>query len=745
MDATLLEQIRHLCRDRAAYERLKAILVQQERLHQLSWEDRCKNLLPNLVPDLLPNLVPVMGADSGIVATRDLPQESEILATTGNIPISHTNEANTLLSNIIVREKSIAQLTDAIQRSPSLDLVLQIAVQVAQKLLQVDRVAIFRRHPDGRGEFITDAIATGVTSLADMPERQLSLARHLTESATIEHSDQTVDNIRSSSLSSHIVTVLEQIGISSYAANKIYAGQELWGTLVAFHGSFYHSWTESDRTSLSLVASQISVAIAITHLRQQSQTLSDDVRFLQHELDKLQATVSEIVEQQKLVKTLNEPVNEPVNESIDQLMEDLAEQQQAQLDREIIESLPEDSSKEFLEEPTQEYPETLVEVIHDDSIHAFEIEPATVLQVENIRTEDSSEVEAIAVEVIQSETVSENVHLVFNAKPELEESEHLPERSFQDIPQDIQEHISDWLGQEPLDLHQALDENNESEQPDAITTNKATNQDDIHESSLVNDQETINNALDATSNIVTEVITNYPANLSDGLESTSENTIEDSIQEISADIADENRIENNESNSESNLASNPENNIEDNIENIEDNIEMIEDIKISFPMSRSGLPPQFLVEQHDHSPENPPLAASANLPAKPDESSDDRDPAIEPQFIETILTIAGSGTKAREFLLDVIDDYLEEAPRLIQSIDRAIATNEQAKLLQLLNSLRSASEYVGALSVAYQCRQLESAIRANYVVLIYASLSQLAIESQRASEALRIERSRYNY
>lgn len=737
MDATLLEQIRHLCRDRAAYERLKAILVQQERLHQLSWEDRCKNLLPNLapdlVPDLAPDLVPVMGADSGIVATRDLPQESKSLATTGNLPISHTNEANNLLSNIIVREKSIAQLTDAIQRSPSLDLVLQIAVQVAQKLLQVDRVAIFRRHPDGRGEFITDAIATGVTSLADMPERQLSLARHLTESATIDHSDQTVDNIRSSSLSSHIVTVLEQIGISSYAANKIYAGQELWGTLVAFHGSFYHGWTESDRTSLSLVASQISVAIAIAHLRQQSQTLSDDVRFLQHELDKLQATVSEIVEQQKLGRTLNEPVNEPVNESIDQLMEDLAEQQQAQLDRETVESLPEDSSKEFLEETIQEYTEISVEVIHDN-IRAFEIETAMVSQVEDIRTEDISEVEAIAVEVIQSETISENVYLVFNAKPQLEESEKLPERSFQDIPQDIQEHISDWLGQEPLDLHQALDEHNESEQPDAIAANKAANQDDIHESSLVNNQETINDALDATSNIVTDVIANFPTHLSDGLEITSESIMEDSIQRISADIANENSIANNESNPDSNPEDNPE-----------DNIEMIEDIKISFPMSRNGLPPLFLVEQHDHSPENSPLAAAANLPTNPDTSSDDRDPAIEPQFIETILTIAGSGTKAREFLLDVIDDYLQEAPRLIQAIDRAIATNEQAKLLQLLNSLRSASEYVGALSVAYQCRQLESAIRANYVVLIYASLSQLAIESQRASEALRIERSRYNY
>jgi light-regulated signal transduction histidine kinase (bacteriophytochrome) len=148
MDSTLLDQVRHLCRDRAAYEHLKAILVQQERVHQISWEERYEKL----------------------IAAQSSDSQTDIF------------------SNIIAREKAIAQLADAIQRSPSLELVLQIAVQVAQKLLQVDRVAIFRCYPDGRGEFTTDAIASGLTSLADMPERQLSLARHMIENNLLKPS-----------------------------------------------------------------------------------------------------------------------------------------------------------------------------------------------------------------------------------------------------------------------------------------------------------------------------------------------------------------------------------------------------------------------------------------------------------------------------------------------------------------------------------------------------------------------------
>jgi GAF domain-containing protein len=275
MDSTLLDQVRHLCRDRAAYEHLKAILVQQERVHQISWEERYEKL----------------------IAAQSSDSQTDIF------------------SNIIAREKAIAQLADAIQRSPSLELVLQIAVQVAQKLLQVDRVAIFRCYPDGRGEFTTDAIASGLTSLADMPERQLSLARHMIEATDPEQSAQTIDSIRTSSLSSHIVTLLEQIGISSYAANKIYAGQDVWGTLVAFHGNVYHnSWSESDRISLSLIAAQIGIAISLTNLRQQSQELTNDLQTLQIELDNLQQTVAELAE--KSANSTDDQTINPNNQNV---------------------------------------------------------------------------------------------------------------------------------------------------------------------------------------------------------------------------------------------------------------------------------------------------------------------------------------------------------------------------------------------------------------------------------------------
>ena len=556
MDSTLLDQVRHLCRDRAAYEHLKAILVQQERVHQISWEERYEKL----------------------------------------ITAQSSDTQTDIFSNIIAREKALAQLADAIQRSPSLELVLQIAVQVAQKLLQVDRVAIFRCHPDGRGEFATDAIASGLTSLADMPERQLSLARHMIESTDPEHSAQTIDSIRTSSLSSHIVTLLEQIGISSYAANKIYAGQDVWGTLVAFDGSAYQRWTESDRTSLSLIAAQIGIAISLTNLRQQSQELTDDLQTLQTELDNLQQTVAELVE--KKDADVEEGELEPIVSNAEEIT--------------IFEDNP----------------------ISQNGLPPFFLAPNSISSISD--EDETAQLDELAINFTRDDI------------------------SYVIMPDNLKV-ISD--------ISSAADLGSKESDQEMIMSELASYVSEESESASIE-----TGCLDETQVLESEFITQEFV----APESVRQEAITPEINQ--AEVA-------------------PMDDSQDGF-----------DTTIDFA--------------HDN-------------------EDQDEEPAIEPQFMETILETSGNDVTATYFLLNVIDSYLEETPQLVQAIDKALAVDDRAKLFQSLNTLRSSSEYIGALTLAYQCRQLELAIRANYVVLIYACLSQVAIEAQRATDALRIARSHY--
>jgi GAF domain-containing protein/HPt (histidine-containing phosphotransfer) domain-containing protein len=614
MDSTLLDQIRHLCRDRAAYEHLKAILVQQERVHQLSWEEEYAKLL----------------------ATSEA-------------------QGTDAFSNIIAREKALAQLAEAMQRSPSLDLVLQIAVQSAQKLLQVDRVAIFRHYPDGLGEFITDAIATGVTSLAEMPERQHSLTRHIIESTQIEDSVQIFNSINNSSLSTHSINLLEQIGIASYAANKIYAGQELWGTIIAFHSSNYHGWSEVDRTSLALISAQIGIAIALSNLRQQSQSLAHDLQVLQLEVNNLQQTVKEIADAEIAKAEVNEDyISEAhiseiaVNEAIEQINSPILVSTVP-----VIESNPEaipETKHEAIHEPI---PEPIPESIIDTVLHYL---------VDNDLQNNS----------IISDRESSNLQL--NAE-HLELNEE--EQNIKDEEPSQSEEALEIIETPSQDLFDTL------EQPDEYFL------------------------IDQNSLTQTFLVPDSHADLSD-IE-PEDIQPEDIPEEILVIVPEEDK-----------------------------NLELVEEPTEEWELD----------DQSEEFTEDAIATASNTLEdSSPavylDVAPNDLDPVIEPQFIETILMLAGNGQKAIEFLINVIDTYLQDAPNLLWEIDRAITIKDRAQILQSLNSLRSSSDYVGALILSQECRRLEAAVKADNVSLIHTCLSQLESEVERATEALRIERSRY--
>ncbi|MBD2318001.1 GAF domain-containing protein [Phormidium tenue] len=724
MDSTLLDQIRHLCRDRAAYEHLKAILVQQERVHQLSWEERYEKLIS--------------------AQSTDAP-------------------ASDIFRNIIAREKALAQLADAIQRSPSLDLVLQIAVQVAQKLLQVDRVAIFRCHPDGRGEFVTDAIATGLISLAAMPERQLSLARHMIESTNTENSTQTIDSIRTSSLSSHIVTLLEQIGISFYAANKIYAGQEVWGTLVAFHGSAYHSWSDSDRTSLSLIAAQIGIAISLTNLRQQSQELTDDLQTLQVELDNLQQTVAEIAESAthatitpdiasdsvpsnaENAETNTQEVGEkPQN---DHSIDNNSEPEDLELKVSQIDHNLEDQENELEESESEEIDNNLEEIagfeykqISRNGLPPLFLIPDSTLSLSEVEDEDDAPVPpAIASnqDDISADITPLEPLIEFEKDDDITPFEPLIDFEKVVIPENITP-VEPAIKFEKADISYVI-------MPDNLKVIS------VNESEEVEPTET---ELDETSVMTDSFLTENP-NPDSSLDSDKIDELEASqlaVNETEVTSPEANTLENAETEIADSQLSQSENLESENLDRENPEPEAIApeaaeletmgavELIASQPVEPETIAPPPI--QPEEQQETQQIDVDITLGFDRDHDDDD-EPAIEPQFMETILEIAGNDLKAKDFLLNVIDSYLEDTPQLIQAIDKALAVNDQTRLLQSLNALRSSSDYIGALTLSHQCRQLESAVRANYVVLIYACLSRVAIEAQRATDALRIARSHY--
>jgi CheY-like chemotaxis protein/HPt (histidine-containing phosphotransfer) domain-containing protein len=112
--------------------------------------------------------------------------------------------------------------------------------------------------------------------------------------------------------------------------------------------------------------------------------------------------------------------------------------------------------------------------------------------------------------------------------------------------------------------------------------------------------------------------------------------------------------------------------------------------------------------------------------------------AIEREALESLREMAGEN--ASEMLIEVIDSYLEDAPKLLHTISTAIAQGDAAALRQAAHTLNSTSATLGATTLSKFCKELEATGRAGTVEGALERLPQLAAESERVKAALQVER-----
>ncbi|MBW4537879.1 MAG: PAS domain S-box protein [Myxacorys chilensis ATA2-1-KO14] len=97
---------------------------------------------------------------------------------------------------------------------------------------------------------------------------------------------------------------------------------------------------------------------------------------------------------------------------------------------------------------------------------------------------------------------------------------------------------------------------------------------------------------------------------------------------------------------------------------------------------------------------------------------------------------ADQGTEA---LLDTISNYLHDAPRLLQTIQCAIAQRDAFLLQQAAHTLKSTSAAVGATELADLCQELETCARLGNLDPVVPRICQLEAEYDRVQASLHTE------
>jgi len=110
---------------------------------------------------------------------------------------------------------------------------------------------------------------------------------------------------------------------------------------------------------------------------------------------------------------------------------------------------------------------------------------------------------------------------------------------------------------------------------------------------------------------------------------------------------------------------------------------------------------------------------------------------IEHKILQSIRQLGGA--KGHKLLVQIIQQYLQDAPFILEAIEGAIAKSNAETLRQTAHSLRSSSANLGALNLSKLCLELENLGRSGITKEAQQHFLALKIEYEKVEQALRKE------
>jgi PAS domain S-box-containing protein len=199
------------------------------------------------------------------------------------------------LRHLSLRSQLFAEVTLKIRQSLQIEEILQTTVTEVQRILQTDRVLIFRLNPDGSGRVVQESVVSGwqVTLGQDIVEpcfQQWYLEKYR------QGQISAVANVYDGSILPCYVEFLQQFSVKANLVTPIFVRENLWGLLIAHQCSQPRQWTDFELTLLTHLADQIGIALSQAQLLEQEILQRQELIHSQQELRAMSAALESAVE-----------------------------------------------------------------------------------------------------------------------------------------------------------------------------------------------------------------------------------------------------------------------------------------------------------------------------------------------------------------------------------------------------------------------------------------------------------------
>ncbi|HBE50793.1 MAG TPA: hypothetical protein DDW76_18960, partial [Cyanobacteria bacterium UBA11369] len=163
------------------------------------------------------------------------------------------------------RSQLFAEITLKIRQSLQPEEILQTAVTEVQKLLDTNRVVIFRLWGDGSGTVVQEAVEPGFTAILGQNITDPCLAQEHLE-PYCQGRVGAIADIETADIQLCHKQLLQQFGVKANLVVPILMRENCWGLLIAHQCSSPRNWTDFEIDLLQQLANQIGIALSQAQL-----------------------------------------------------------------------------------------------------------------------------------------------------------------------------------------------------------------------------------------------------------------------------------------------------------------------------------------------------------------------------------------------------------------------------------------------------------------------------------------------